>query len=107
MQPIRSYIFRCLQSSLLFFIDFGKSMPLVRLQFAIGLAGILFVADAPAQHIVAFESSYPEHKAILQKSYTVFRKSKVKETDSMLVQAELRRSLEWLFAKRIPGSPLR
>ena len=57
------------------------------------------MTESPAQHIVAFESIFPEHKAILQKSYTVYRKSKVKETDSMLVQAELRRSLEWLFAK--------
>ncbi|MBL0095534.1 MAG: BamA/TamA family outer membrane protein [Bacteroidetes bacterium] len=99
MQGIRSYISSYLQSFSLFFMNFGKSMPLVKWQFALCLAGVFLMTESPAQHIVAFESIFPEQKAILQKSYTVFRKSKVKETDSMLVQAELRRSLEWLFAK--------
>jgi len=99
MQRIRGYIFRSFQFCFRVFTDFGKATLLVKIILFFYLAGFLFVSESKAQPIVAFESIFPEQKAILQKSYTIYRKSKVKETDSLMVKKELRSALEWLFSK--------
>lgn len=99
MQRTHSNIFRYLPSGFVVFVNFGKAIQLVKLQYVLCLGLVFFATETPAQHIVAFESNNPEHQPVLQKCYMVYRKAKVKETDSMLVQAELRRSLEWLFSK--------